>query len=230
MKKLLGAILVLAVFASIAAIAQTTVTNRGEVITVYTMEDLPESTETNTDITEKPWNVEVRNDATVKGDLAVEGSTTVSNVAASGTLAVTGSTTVSNVAASGTLDVTGNATVSNVTASGDVVVSGATASQAVFTDENKKLVSNDVTGTGDVVMSASPTLTGTVGAENITASGTLDVTGVATFTAAPKLTAVTAEGAETATMTNAPAAGNPVAWANVSIGTNTYVIPLFAAE
>jgi hypothetical protein len=51
-----------------------------------------------------------------------------------------------------------------------------------------------------------------------------------TLTAAPKLTAVTSAGTETATMTNAPAAGNPAAWANVSVGTNTYVIPLFAAE
>ena len=143
MKKALIVSFVAAVLVAGVVFAQTTVTNRGEVITVHTMTDLPKSTETNTDVTDKPWNVEVRNDATVKGDLAVEGSTTVSNVVASGTLAVTG---------------------------------------------------------------------------------------VATFTAAPKLTAVTTNGSETATMTNAPAAGNPVAWANVSVGTNTYVIPLFAAE
>ena len=65
---------------------------------------------------------------------------------------------------------------------------------------------------------------------NATVGGTLGVTGVATFTAAPTLTAVTSAGSETATLTNAPAAGNPLAWANVSIGANTYVIPLFAAE
>lgn len=37
-----------------------------------------------------------------------------------------------------------------------------TASQAVFTDGSKNVVSNPITGTGNVVMSASPTLTGTV--------------------------------------------------------------------
>jgi hypothetical protein len=63
-----------------------------------------------------------------------------------------------------------------------------------------------------------------------TFDSTVAITGVATLTAAPKLTAVTSAGSATATMTNAPAAGNPVAWANVSIGTNTYVVPLFAAE
>ena len=63
-----------------------------------------------------------------------------------------------------------------------------------------------------------------------TVTGTAAVTGVLTLTAAPKLTAVTAAASQTATLTNAPAAGNPVAWANVSVGTNTYCVPLFATE
>jgi len=46
-----------------------------------------------------------------------------------------------------------------------------TASQAVFTDSSKNLVSNPITGSGNVVMSASPTLTGTITAANIVASG-----------------------------------------------------------
>lgn len=60
-----------------------------------------------------------------------------------------------------------------------------TASRAVFTDSSSNLVSNAITGSGNVVMSASPTLTGTIGAVNQTLSGTLGVTGVATFTAQP---------------------------------------------
>jgi hypothetical protein len=56
-------------------------------------------------------------------------------------------------------------------------VSSLTASQAVFTDASKGLVSNAVTGTGNVVMSASPTLTGTIGAAAMTLSSTLGVTG-----------------------------------------------------
>jgi len=53
----------------------------------------------------------------------------------------------------GTLDVTG---VTTLTA--QPVLSSLTASQAVFTNGTKGLVSNAITGTGDVVMSTSPTL------------------------------------------------------------------------
>jgi hypothetical protein len=72
------------------------------------------------------------------------------------------------------------------------VLSSLTASRAVFTDGSKGLVSNAITGTGNVVMSASPTLTGTIGGENATLSGTLGVTGVATFTAQPVVSSLTA--------------------------------------
>jgi len=50
------------------------------------------------------------------------------------------------------------------------ILSSLTASQAVFTDASKGLVSNAITGTGNVVMSASPTLTGTVTAATINAT------------------------------------------------------------
>jgi hypothetical protein len=65
----------------------------------------------------------------------------------------------------------------NVSASG-VNVSGLTGNQAVFTDANDNLVSNAITGTGNVVMSASPTLTGTLTAANITATGTMLLAGI----------------------------------------------------
>ena len=52
-------------------------------------------------------------------------------------------------------------------------LSTATASQALFTDANKNIVSNAITGTGNVVMSASPTLTGTITAENQILTGTI---------------------------------------------------------
>jgi hypothetical protein len=70
---------------------------------------------------------------------------------------------------------------------GNILDSGLTASQAVFSDASKNLVSNAITGTGNVVMSASPTLTGTIGAASQTLSGslsvgtTLGVTGVSSF-------------------------------------------------
>jgi hypothetical protein len=61
----------------------------------------------------------------------------------------------------------GAATASNLN------VTSLTASEAVFTDSSKNLVSNPITGTGNVVMSASPTLTGTISAANQTLSGNL---------------------------------------------------------
>lgn len=64
---------------------------------------------------------------------------------------------------------------------------------------------------------------------NAAVGGTLDVAGVMTLTAAPKLTAATTAGAETVAMTNAPAAGDPI-WADVTVGSTTYVMPLFPKE
>ena len=84
-----------------------------------------------------------------------------------------------NYRVSGTLGVTGVATMTAAP-----VFSSATASQAMFTDGSKALVSNAITGTGNVVMSASPTLTGTIAAASQTLSGTLGVTGATTLSAA----------------------------------------------
>jgi hypothetical protein len=92
-----------------------------------------------------------------------------------------------NASIGGTLAVTGVATLT-----AQPILSSLTASRAVFTDGSKGLVSNAITGTGNVVMSASPTLTGTIGGENATLSGTLGVTGVATFTAQPIVSSLTA--------------------------------------
>ena len=81
-----------------------------------------------------------------------------------------------NAVVGGTLGVTGVATLSTLTAS-----------VAVFSDGSKGLVSNAITGTGNVVMSASPTLTGTIGAAAMTLSTPLPVasggTGIAAITA-----------------------------------------------
>ena len=58
-----------------------------------------------------------------------------------------------NASIGGTLSVTGIATLT-----AQPILSSLTASQAVFTDASKGLVSNAITGTGNVVMSTSPTL------------------------------------------------------------------------
>jgi hypothetical protein len=54
---------------------------------------------------------------------------------------------------------------------GTIYMAALSASQAVFTNADNELVSNTTTGSGDVVMSASPTLTGTINAANLTLSG-----------------------------------------------------------
>jgi hypothetical protein len=108
--------------------------------------------------------------ATRPRDLFLSRNATVGN-----TLTVVGTSTLAAVGAttgtfSSTLGVTG---VGTFTAA--PVFSSATALQAMFTDAGKALVSNSVTGTGNVVMSASPTLTGTIGAAGLTLTTPLDV-------------------------------------------------------
>ena len=68
-----------------------------------------------------------------------------------------------NATIGGTLAVTGVATLT-----AQPILSSLTASQAVFSDGSKGLTSNAITGSGNVVMSASPTLTGTIGGAALT--------------------------------------------------------------
>jgi hypothetical protein len=75
-----------------------------------------------------------------------------------------------NTVVGGTMGVTGIATLT-----AQPILSSLTASQATFTDGSKGLVSNAITGTGNVVMSASPTMTGTIGAAALTLSTPLVV-------------------------------------------------------
>jgi hypothetical protein len=83
-------------------------------------------------------------------------------------------------------------------ASGLVQLGSLTASSALATDASKNLVSVTNTGTGNNVLSASPTLTGTIAAASQTLSGSLTIgttattTGVHTFTAAPVFSSATA--------------------------------------
>jgi hypothetical protein len=60
------------------------------------------------------------------------------------------------------------------------VLSALTASLPVFTNGSKALASNTMTGTGSVVMSASPTFTGTIGAADATLSGNLTLSAIPT--------------------------------------------------
>jgi len=101
-------------------------------------------------------SVVVTTNATVGGNLNVTGTTTTAFISAttinaSGTLGVLGATTLS--AALGVIGV--------VTLAAQPILQTLTPSLPVFTDSNKGLVSNPITGTVNVVMSDSPTLTGT---------------------------------------------------------------------
>jgi hypothetical protein len=114
-------------------------------------------------------NTIVRRDAS--GNFSA-GTITATGISTS-SLALT-SLDVTNIRAN---DGTASASIANstgvMTVSAAPVLSALTASQAVFTDGSKGLVSNAITGTGDVVMSASPTLTGTISAAALSMSGTL---------------------------------------------------------
>jgi hypothetical protein len=131
--------------------------------------------------------------------------TTTGNAAIGGTLTVTGASTL-----------TGNALVNEVdTRSGTPLLIGkATASKVEIADTG---IETEIQGTLDAQEAA-------------TFASTVGVTGVLTLTAAPKLVATNAVGVATATMTNAPAAGNPAKWATVTVGSTNYVIPLFPAQ
>ncbi len=89
------------------------------------------------------------------------------------------------LASAGTLAIQTNGTTSAITISSaqvatfvnNPIMTGLTASRAVFTDGSKGLTSNAITGTGNVVMSASPTLTGTIDGAALTLSSNLTLSG-----------------------------------------------------
>jgi hypothetical protein len=97
-----------------------------------------------------------RNNASVSRNLIGIDASNIVQIASSGDATTIG----------GALTVTGQPTLSTLTAS-----------QAVFTDASKGLVSNAITGTGNVAMSASPTFTGTITAASETFSGTAGSSG-----------------------------------------------------
>lgn len=69
-----------------------------------------------------------------------------------------------------TVDISGGLRVTST-----IVFSGQTASRALFTDASSNVTTNAITGTGNVVMSASPTLTGTITAAAATFSSTVTI-------------------------------------------------------
>ena len=89
------------------------------------------------------------------------------------------------LASAGTLAIQTNGTTNAITINSaqvatfvnNPIMTGLTASRAVFTDGSKGLTSNAITGTGNVVMSASPTLTGTIDGAALTLSSSLTLSG-----------------------------------------------------
>jgi hypothetical protein len=134
-----------------------------------------------------------------------QGAASLTTLATSGAATLASAGITGNATVGGTLGVTGASTLASAGVTGNAAVGGTLGVTGAST-----LASAGITGAA------------TVGT-------TLGVTGVLTLAAAPTLTATTVAGVETVAMTNAPAAGDPV-WATATIGTNSYVIPLFPAE
>jgi len=122
-------------------------------------------------------------------------------------LTVSGALTVGT-----TLAVTGVATLT-----AQPILSSLTASLPVFSDASKGLVSNTMTGTGSVMMSASPTTTGTLTAAAINASGLVAMAGAATVG-----TTLGVTGTSTMAAINASGLITASAGLTVSAGTTTF--------
>lgn len=100
---------------------------------------------------------------------------------------------------------------SSLAVTGAINAAGLTASQAIFTDANKNLVSNALTGTGNVVMSTSPTLV-------------TPVLGVATATSINKVTITAPATSATLTIANGKTltANNSLTFAGTDATTMTF--------
>ncbi len=141
-------------------------------------------------------------DGTTIGGASAAAGTFTTATATTGNITTVNATTVdttnievTNVKAK---DGTASATIADstgkITIAAAPILSALTASQAVFTDASKGLVSNAITGTGNVVMSASPTLTGTVTAATLNATtlgGTLSTAAQPNVTSLGTLTSLT---------------------------------------
>lgn len=114
-------------------------------------------------------------DSTKKLAINVSGNTSAKTLTLLTAQSTNQSLNVPNVTATDTLATLGLAQTFSAaqTFTTAPILSSTTASQALFTDASKNVVSNAITGSGNVVMSASPTLTGTIGAASETLSGTL---------------------------------------------------------
>jgi hypothetical protein len=116
-----------------------------------------------------------------------------------------------NASIGGTLSITGVATLT-----AQPVLSSLTASQAVFTNGSKGLVSNAITGTGDVVMSTSPTLV-------TPALGTPSSVTLTNATGLPVSTGISGLGTGVATLLATPSSANLAAAVTDETGSGSLV-------
>jgi len=120
------------------------------------------------------------------GNVYIGASSGTETLDVTGTAAISGTLTVAGLITANAGLTLGAGDDLTLSSTSDVIFNKLTASQALFTDASKNAVSNAITGTGNVVMSASPTLTGTITAAVANFSGAVDAltlsTGNETFT------------------------------------------------
>lgn len=86
---------------------------------------------------------------------------------------------IGNIGNNPTIFYNNNVEAMRITGAGVVSIQNLTASQAVFTDSSKNLISKAVTGTSNVVLSTAPTMTGPVTIAAPASGSSLTVSGVA---------------------------------------------------
>jgi len=173
----------------------------------------------------------IQTNATVGGTLGVTGvATFTATPVCSGNLKVTGAITSATAAVTGAAAVGTTLSVGTTATAADLVATNSVDTQSLVVDVSAAV--GTTLSVGTTATAADLVATNSIDTQSLVVDTTATLTGVATFTAIPKLTEVQA--ADTATgisavLTNLPAAATAdAAYFKVTVGETTYAVPMFA--